>query len=349
MKLGRGSRSTAKASSTSATFADPGARDVAVEERGEAQGEARDPDHDHRPGAAGRPARGRRRRGGAAHAVAGPAARSAGSAPGRAGRRRPRGGSARAAPARPRRARCWRPTSTATGCIIPVSPGLLAEPDEDVVDEDHPDRQRERRRARLLLAAERERRARAGRTRGRRPGSRTSCATRPRSGPTPCAACPARAARRSAAASSRQRHLAVALGEQQLLAVGEELVDRQVPAHRAEGGPVVLARVARRRSCAGCPARARCARSGARGRPPARRCWARISFGSRDVAGVVDQQVLPAGRCRARCPGRRASSGPGSRLVGEGARPSRRCGPCSRPARTRSRGGPGSRREARPR
>ena len=54
------------------------------------------------------------------------------------------------------RARRWRPTSTSHGLHHPGVAGLLAEPDEHVVDEDHADREGEGGRARLLLAPQRE-------------------------------------------------------------------------------------------------------------------------------------------------------------------------------------------------
>ena len=183
---------------------------------------------------------------------------------------------------------------------------LLAEPDQHVVDEDHADRQREGGRARLLLAAERQRQP-------EQPEHQAGRRDRELLVPLDREAAPLRARLvlraqvGHALLQLRQRHLAVALREQQLLAVREELVDRQVPAHRAEAGAVVGARLAAEEAVL-----APCPELDAHGLllfvddEIAGLGEDQLGFG--DVAGVVDQQVLPAPP--ARRPGRRASSGP---------------------------------------
>ena len=280
---------------------EPGAGDVAVEQRSETQVQARDPDHHH--GTGGRAGRGPAG-GGARAPHAGDEAQVV---------RRIEGVERRLAVVEVEqrdRGRAEHDVGAPHRQPRPQLAGvarLLAEPDQHVVDEDHADRQREGGRARLLPAAERQRQP-------EQPEHQAGRRDRELLVPLDREAAPLRArlALRAqvghALLQLRQRHLAVALREQQLLAVRERTrrPAGPSPSSRSRCGCRRAAR--RRRSCAGCRPRARCARSAARGRRRGRRSW-RGSAWFRRCRGC--RRSAGSSSCRpARRPGRRASSGP---------------------------------------
>ena len=132
---------------------DPGPGDVAVEDGGEAQGEPRDADDDDRPrrggGRCAPRGRGRARRALLPHPRhEGEVVRRIERVEGRLAVVQPE-----EADGDRREDDVGRPHREERG-HDPVVAGLLAEPDEDVVDEDDADREGERRRARFLLAPE---------------------------------------------------------------------------------------------------------------------------------------------------------------------------------------------------
>ena len=214
-----------------------------------------------------------------------------------------------AAPARARPSTTLAPHIASQGCIAPGVAGLLAEPDQHVVDEDHADRQREGRRARLLLAAERERE-------------------------------PEQAEHQ---AGGGDRELLVPLDREAAplrarLALRAELghLCRRAPAATSRGRPSRAAascgRGRTRRPAGPSPSSGTTVRLYARGSAPKKLCWlpgpsstrtiwrsrsttsspvrARISFDSAMSRVSWISRFFQQARCRARCPGRRASCGP---------------------------------------